>query len=45
MFILISISSGLEVWSVNHTSIYENSESKVSKNTNLLGNNWLTITD
>ena len=26
MFILSSISSGLEFWSVCHTSIYENSE-------------------
>ena len=37
MFIVSSISSGLEFWSVNHTSIYENSEFK------LLGeifNNW-----
>ena len=32
MFILSSISSGLEVWSVNHTSIYANSESEVFKN-------------
>ena len=29
MFILSSISSGLEFSSVDHTSIYENSESKV----------------
>ena len=43
MFILSSISRGLEFWSVKHTSIYENSESKVSKNIKLLGeicNNW-----
>ena len=33
MFILSSISSGLEFSeSVNHTSIYENSESKIFKN-------------
>ena len=32
MFILSSISSGLEFWSVNHTSIYANSESKAFKN-------------
>ena len=32
MFILSSISSGLEFWSVNHNSIYENSELKVFKN-------------
>ena len=33
MFILVlsSISSGLEFWSVNQTSIYENSELKVLK--------------
>ena len=44
MFILSSISSSLEFWSVNHTSIYENSESNVFKNINVLGkisNNWL----
>ena len=43
MFILSSISSGLEFWSVNHTSIYENSELKVFKNIKFLGeisNNW-----
>ena len=43
MFILSSISSGLEFWSVSHTSIYENSESKAFKNTKLFGeicNNW-----
>ena len=32
IFILNSISSGLELWSVNCTSAYENSEWKVSKN-------------
>ena len=37
MFILSSISSGLEFWSVNHTSIYENSELKVFKNMKFLG--------
>ena len=42
MLILSSISSGLEFWSVNHTSIYENSESKVFKGIKLLGEiyNW-----
>ena len=43
MFILFPISSDLEFWSVNHTSIYENSESKVFKNIKLLGemsNDW-----
>ena len=43
MFILSSISSGLEFWSVNHILIYENSELKVFKNINILGdisNNW-----
>ena len=32
MFILSSISRGLELWSVNHTSIYENSELKGFRN-------------
>ena len=32
MFILSSISSSLEFWSVNHTSIYENSKSNIYKN-------------
>ena len=36
MFILFSISSGLGFWSVNHSSIYENSESKVFKNITFL---------
>ena len=43
MLILSSISSGLEFWSVNLTSIYENSESRASKNIKYLGeisNNW-----
>ena len=43
MFILFSISSGLELWSVIYTSMYENSESKVFKNTKLfseISNNW-----
>ena len=43
MFILSSISSGLKFWSVNHTSIYEHSELKVSENIKFLGelyNNW-----
>ena len=42
--ILSYISSGLEFWSVNNTSIYENSESNVFKNIKFLGeisNNWL----
>ena len=40
---LSSISSGLELWSVNHTSIYHKSESKFFKNIKSLGeisNNW-----
>ena len=37
MFILSSVSRGLEFWSVNHTSIYKNSESKVFKNLKFLG--------
>ena len=43
MFILSSISSDLEISSVNPTSIYEKSESKFFKNTNFLkeiSNNW-----
>ena len=43
MYILFAISKGLEFWSVNHTSIYENSESKVFKNIQFLceiSNNW-----
>ena len=43
MFILCSISSGLEFSSANHTWIYENSEAKVFKNIKFLGeiaNNW-----
>ena len=44
MFILSTISSGLISWSVNHTSIYKNSESKVYKNIKFwdeISNNWL----
>ena len=37
MFVLSSISRDLEFWSVNHTSLYENSELKVFKNTKYLG--------
>ena len=43
MFILSSIPSSLEFWSVNHTSIYRNSELKVFKKRSFLGqisNNW-----
>ena len=43
MFILSSISSNLEFWSVNYTSTYENSELKVFKNKNFsseISNNW-----
>ena len=43
MFVLSSIFSGLEFWSVSHTSIYENSELNVSKNINISGgisNKW-----
>ena len=43
MFILSSISSGLEFCSVNNTSIYKNSELKVFKKLNYFGevsNNW-----
>ena len=37
MFILSSIFSGLELWSIEHTLIHENSELKVFKNINFLG--------
>ena len=43
MFILSSISSGLEFLSVNQISIYENFKLKVFKNMKILGemsNNW-----
>ena len=43
MFVISSISRGLEFRSVNHTSIYGNSESNVFKNIKLSGeisNNW-----
>ena len=43
MFILSSISGALEFWSVNDTSIYENSELKVFKNIKFFGeisSNW-----
>ena len=43
MFVLSSISSGLEFWSVNHTAIYKNSESKAFKNIKVLSeisDNW-----
>ena len=36
MFILCSISNGLEFLLVNHTSIYENPELKVFKNIKLI---------
>ena len=37
MIILSSVHTGLEFGSVNHTSIYENSELNVIKNINVLG--------
>ena len=43
MFILSFISSALEFWSVNHTSIYENLEFNVLKNIKILceiSNDW-----
>ena len=43
MFILSSVYSGLQFWSVNYTSIYENSELNVLKNITYLGeisSNW-----
>ena len=46
MFVLSSISSSSEFWSVNHTAIYKNSELKVFKNEKFLGeisNNWTKV--
>ena len=46
MLILSSISSSLEIWSVNHTSVYENSELIVLKNEKCLckiSTNWPNI--
>ena len=43
MFSLSSISSGLEFWSVNHTSLYENSELNDFRNIKCSGeilSNW-----
>ena len=37
MFVLSPISNGLEFWSVNHASIYENYKLNVFKNINFLG--------
>ena len=37
MFIFTFIASGLELWSVSHTSTYENYKLKVFKNVKLLG--------
>ena len=41
--VLSSVSTGSEFWSVNNTSMYENSESKIFKNRKFSGeisNNW-----
>ena len=42
IFIPSSISRGIGFWSVNHTSIYKDSESNISKNMFLgrISNNW-----
>ena len=37
MVTLSSVYSGLELWSLNHTSIYENSELKAFKNIKFWG--------
>ena len=37
IFVLPSISSGLEFWSVNHTSICESSESNIFENIKFQG--------
>ena len=42
MFISSSIFSGLEFWSVKHTLIFKNSESKVFKNTKILVKDLIT---
>ena len=42
-FIISSVSNVLEFWSVNHTSVYENSELNVFNNIKFLGeilSNW-----
>ena len=44
MFFLSSITSGLEFWSISHTSIYDNSESKRFKSIPFfseISSNWL----
>ena len=44
MFVLSSISTGLEFWSVNHTSIYKNSESQSFSKISFfseVSNNWV----
>ena len=44
MFILSSIFSGLEFWSVKHTSVYENSELNIFKNINFFGkDSWILL--
>ena len=43
MFILCSVSSGLDFFSANHTGLYDNSESNVFKNRKFLveiSNKW-----
>ena len=43
IFILSFMSRGLDFWSVNYTSLYKSSASKVFKNIKFLGeisNNW-----
>ena len=43
MFILSPITSGLEFWLVNHTSIYKNSELTILKNIKVLGELFNTL--
>ena len=46
MLVLSFVSSGLEFWSANHTSIYENSESKAFLRIKFLceaSNNWPNV--
>ena len=43
IFTSCSISSGLKVWSVNHNSVYENSELNVLKKHNILRRKYFVI--
>ena len=45
MFFLSSAFSGLEFWSVKHTSVYENSELSIFKNIKIFGEILLNLAD